>query len=78
MQSVEVLHRNVIAVLESRRAAARLGGKGKLIDAQHPKGRITAREPIDLLLDKRSFEELDLSVEYNCSDRRMPTPVIPG
>ncbi|MBK7284695.1 MAG: acyl-CoA carboxylase subunit beta [Sphingomonadales bacterium] len=57
-----------IAELEKRRAAARLGGGQKRIDAQHAKGRLTARERLDILLDEGSFEELDMYVEHNCVD----------
>jgi propionyl-CoA carboxylase beta chain len=57
-----------IAELEKRRAAARLGGGQKRIDAQHAKGRLTARERLDILLDEGSFEELDMYVEHNCTD----------
>ena len=57
-----------IAELERRRAAARLGGGQKRIDAQHAKGRLTARERLDILLDEGSFEELDMYVEHNCTD----------
>ena len=46
-----------IAELEARRAASKLGGGQKRIDAQHAKGRLTARERLDILLDEGSFEE---------------------
>jgi len=59
---------NVIEQLEARRAAARMGGGQKRIDAQHSKGRLTARERLDVLLDEDSFEELDMFVEHNCAD----------
>ena len=55
-----------LEVLEQRRTSARLGGGQKRIDAQHAKGRLTARERIDILLDEGSFEELDMFVEHNC------------
>lgn len=48
-----------IAELEKRRAAARLGGGQRRIDAQHAKGKLTARERLDLLLDEGTFEEWD-------------------
>src|SRR3546814_4569883 len=57
-----------LAELESRRAAARMGGGQKRIDAQHGKGRLTARERLEVLLDEGSFEELDMYVEHNCVD----------
>jgi propionyl-CoA carboxylase beta chain len=46
--------------LERRRDAARMGGGEKRIEAQHKKGRLTARERLDILLDPGSFEELDM------------------
>jgi len=64
--------------LERRRAAARLGGGDKRIAAQHAKGRLTARERLDILLDPGSFEELDMYVEHNCTDFGMAETVIPG
>ncbi|WP_310498753.1 carboxyl transferase domain-containing protein, partial [Sandarakinorhabdus sp.] len=54
--------------LERRRAAARAGGGEKRIAAQHAKGRLSARERLDILLDPGSFEELDMYVEHNCVD----------
>ena len=51
--------------LERRRAAARMGGGEKRIEAQHKKGRLTARERLDILLDPGSVEELDMYVEHN-------------
>ncbi|MCH8686259.1 acyl-CoA carboxylase subunit beta [Pedomonas mirosovicensis] len=68
----------IIAELERRRAAARLGGGQKRIDAQHAKGRLTARERIDLLLDPATFEEVDMYVEHNCIDFGMAEQKIPG
>ncbi len=67
-----------IAELEKRRAAARLGGGQRRIDAQHAKGKLTARERLDILLDEGSFEELDMYVEHNCVDFGMPETIIPG
>jgi propionyl-CoA carboxylase beta chain len=55
-----------IAELEKRRSAALMGGGQKRIDAQHAKGRLTARERLHILLDEGSFEELDMYVEHNC------------
>ena len=59
---------NVIEQLEARRAEARMGGGQKRIDAQHAKGRLTARERLHILLDEDSFEEMDMYVEHNCVD----------
>ncbi|WP_454883955.1 acyl-CoA carboxylase subunit beta [Sphingomonas oryzagri] len=67
-----------LEVLEERRADARLGGGQKRIDAQHAKGRLTARERIDILLDEGSFEELDMFVEHNCTDFGMDETHIAG
>lgn len=57
-----------IAEMERRRAAAALGGGQKRIEAQHSKGKLTARERLDVLLDEGSFEELDTYVEHDCVD----------
>ncbi len=64
--------------LDQRRAEARLGGGQKRIDAQHAKGRLTARERLKILLDEGSFEELDMFVEHNCIDFGMDESHIPG
>ena len=64
--------------LERRREAARMGGGPARIDAQHAKGRLTARERLDVLLDPHSFEELDMYVEHNCVDFGMADTKIPG
>ena len=50
------------------RAEAKLGGGAKRIDAQHTKGKLTARERIDLLLDEGSFEEFDMFVTHRCTN----------
>ena len=67
-----------IEELEKRRMASRLGGGQKRIDAQHAKGRLTARERLLILLDEGSFEELDAYVTHNCTDFGMETQKIPG
>ncbi len=64
--------------LETKRAQARLGGGQKRIDAQHAKGKLTARERIELLLDEGSFEEWDMFVEHRCTDFGMAEQKIPG
>src|SRR3546814_624329 len=64
--------------MERRRAAAALGGGQKRIDAQHSKGKLTARERLDVLLDEGSFEELDTYVEHNCTDFGMQDQIVPG
>ena len=70
--------KQIIEQLEQKRAAARLGGGQKRIDAQHAKGRLTARERIDVLLDGGSFEEWDMFVEHRCTDFGMDDNHIPG
>ncbi|WAT18569.1 acyl-CoA carboxylase subunit beta [Aurantiacibacter sp. MUD11] len=67
-----------IAEMERRRAAAKLGGGEKRIAAQHAKGKLTARERLDVLLDEGSFEELDTYVEHDCVDFGMQEQKIPG
>lgn len=69
---------DIIAELEQRRENARLGGGQKRIDAQHQRGKLTARERIDLLLDENSFEELDMYVEHRCTDFGMENNKISG
>ena len=64
--------------LERRREAARMGGGAKRIEAQHAKGRLTARERLSVLLDEDSFEEVDMYVEHNCVDFGMETQKFPG
>ncbi|KRA83565.1 acyl-CoA carboxylase subunit beta [Altererythrobacter sp. Root672] len=67
-----------IPELERRRAAALLGGGEKRMAAQHAKGKLTARERVEVLLDADSFEELDMYVEHNCTDFGMEAQRIPG
>ena len=67
-----------IAEMEKRRDAAHMGGGQKRIDAQHAKGKLTARERLEILLDEGSFEEVDAYVEHNCVDFGMPDTRIPG
>lgn len=69
---------DIIAELEKRRENARLGGGKKRIEAQHKRGKLTARERIDLLLDENSFEELDMYVEHRCTDFGMQDQKISG
>ena len=64
--------------LELRRAAARQGGGARRVEAQHAKGKLTARERIDALLDPGSFEEYDMFVEHRSIDFGMETQKIPG
>ena len=64
--------------LDRRRARARLGGGEARIKAQHARGKLTARERIELLLDHGSFEEFDMFVEHRCADFGMGETKIPG
>ena len=68
----------IIRRLEEKRAQARLGGGEKRIEAQHARGKLTARERIDLLLDTDSFEEWDMFVEHRCTDFGMAEQKVPG
>jgi propionyl-CoA carboxylase beta chain len=68
----------IIAALEQRRTDARLGGGQKRIDAQHSKGKLTARERLDVLLDPGSFEEYDMFVTHRAVDFGMEQNIIPG
>ena len=70
--------RGIIERLEEKRAQARLGGGKRRIDAQHKKGKLTARERLELLLDPDSFEEFDMFVEHRCTDFDMAEQRIPG
>ncbi|WP_287965232.1 acyl-CoA carboxylase subunit beta [Diaphorobacter sp.] len=69
---------DILDQLEKKRALARLGGGQKRIDAQHAKGKLTARERIELLLDDGTFEEWDMFVEHRCTDFGMEGNKIPG
>ncbi|HRJ59926.1 MAG TPA: acyl-CoA carboxylase subunit beta [Azospirillaceae bacterium] len=68
----------ILAKLEAKRQGARLGGGEKRIAAQHAKGKLTARERIELLLDEGSFEEMDMFVEHRCIDFGMEDQKVPG
>ncbi len=68
----------IIEKLEQRREDARLGGGQRRIDAQHAKGKLTARERLDVLLDPGSFEEYDMFVSHRATDFGMADTVIPG
>ena len=68
----------ILDQLENKRELARMGGGQKRIDAQHGKGKLTARERIELLLDEGTFEEWDMFVEHRCADFGMQDNKIPG
>ena len=69
---------DILEKLEQKRAAARLGGGQKRIAAQHSKGKLTARERLELLLDEGTFEEWDMFVEHRCHDFGMQDLRVPG
>ena len=69
---------DIIRKLEKMRDKARLGGGERRIKAQHAKGKLTARERIEILYDEGSFEEWDMFVEHRCNDFGMEKEKIPG
>ncbi|MDZ4123067.1 MAG: carboxyl transferase domain-containing protein, partial [Hydrogenophaga sp.] len=69
---------DILQQLEEKRAAARLGGGEKRIAAQHAKGKLSARERLEVLLDEGTFEEWDMFVEHRCTDFGMQDNKIPG
>ena len=69
---------DIIRKLEEKRRLARLGGGERRIEVQHEKGKLTARERLDILLDSGSFEEWDMFVEHRSSDFGMDQEKIPG
>ncbi len=70
--------RAVLEQVEARRAEARAGGGERRVAAQHGKGKLTARERIDVLLDEGSFEEYDMYVTHRSVDFGMAGQKIPG
>ena len=70
--------KQILEQLDTKREAARMGGGEKRIQAQHDKGKLTARERIELMLDPGSFEEWDMFVEHRCTDFGMAEKKIPG
>jgi propionyl-CoA carboxylase beta chain len=68
----------ILRQLEEKRARARAGGGERRVKAQHDKGKLTARERLEVLLDPGSFEEWDMFVEHRCSDFGMSEQKIPG
>ncbi|MBO6551009.1 MAG: acyl-CoA carboxylase subunit beta [Rhizobiales bacterium] len=69
---------DILKELEDRRAEARLGGGQRRIDSQHKKGKLTARERLDVLLDEGSFEEYDMYKTHRCTDFGMADTKISG
>ncbi len=70
--------KDILQQLENRREVARLGGGQKRIDSQHAKGKLTARERVELLLDEDSFEEFDTFKAHRCTDFGMEEQQYPG
>ena len=70
--------KHILTELEARRSRARLGGGQARIDAQHAKGKLTARERLEILLDPNSFEEFDMFVEHRSTEFDMDKNRIPG
>jgi len=68
----------ILEQLEEKRRLAALGGGERRIEAQHAKGKLSARERIDLLLDPGSFEEWGMFVEHRSQDFGMAEQKIPG
>ncbi len=69
---------SIAAELDNRRNAARLGGGQRRIDGQHAKGKLTARERLEILLDEDSFEEFDMYVTHRCTEFGMDKEHYPG
>jgi len=69
---------DIVRRLEEKRNQARMGGGERRINSQHAKGKLTARERIDMLLDAGSFEEWDMFVEHRCRDFGMEDQSIAG
>ncbi|MDP7149588.1 MAG: acyl-CoA carboxylase subunit beta [Paracoccaceae bacterium] len=70
--------KDILQELEGRREVARLGGGERRINSQHAKGKLTARERIELLLDEGSFEEFDMFKAHRCTDFGMEQQKVPG
>ena len=68
----------ILQKLEGMRGGARAGGGARRIEAQHGKGKLTARERLEVLLDEGSFEEWDMFVEHRCKDFGMSDSRVPG
>lgn len=69
---------NVVKELEQKRELARIGGGMARIEAQHERGKLTARERIEVLLDPDSFEEYDMFMEHRCVHFDMQGNKVPG
>ena len=69
---------NILDRLEEKRIAARAGGGAQRVEAQHRRGKLTARERLELLLDPGSFEEWDMFVEHRSHDFGIDQHKVPG
>src|SRR6202142_3332199 len=69
---------DILKRLEEKRAAARAGGGKRRVEAQHAKGKLTARERLEVLLDPDSFEEWDMFVEHRSHDFGIDEQKVPG
>ena len=70
--------KEIVKELKRRRLSAESGGGRARVDAQHAKGKLTARERLEVLLDAGSFEEYDAFVEHRCNEFGMDSNRIPG
>src|SRR3984885_10484068 len=70
--------KHIIQELEERRQRARMGGGEARIASQHARGKLTARERLELLLDPNSFEEFDMFIEHRNKDFDADKTIIPG
>src|SRR5579885_3620385 len=70
--------KDILDKLEERRASARAGGGERRVEMQHRRGKLTARERLELLMDKSSFEEFDMFVEHRATDFGMDKTKISG
>ncbi|MBT5661048.1 MAG: methylmalonyl-CoA carboxyltransferase, partial [Euryarchaeota archaeon] len=64
--------------LRNRKSRSEAGGGQARVEAQHNRGKMTARERLEMLLDDGSFQEIDALVEHRCRDFNMDKNVIPG
>ncbi len=69
---------DIIGKLEERRASARGGGGAARIEAQHKRGKLTRGERVELLMDRDSFQEIDMFVEHRSTDFGMEKSHIAG
>ncbi len=76
--SKKLNQQEILEQLEEKRKSARTGGGERRIAAQHAKGKLTARERIEVLLDPNSFEEYDMFKEHRCTDFDMDKQIIAG